>query len=64
MTKIEKIIKGLEIIHSSNPDAYVCAEHDEIFAGDMIKPTPAQTKELKELGWMQDGAKVDWSIYV
>ncbi len=63
-SRTQKILRGIEIILSVQPETDFCAEHDIIYFGSYTPEdfTPEQLKELDELGWREE---VDsWSHYV
>jgi len=60
---IQRVIDGLQIF-SYYPNAYICAEHDEILAcaSGLI---PEDAKKLEALGWRLDDAEAhSWKKFV
>lgn len=53
-TTLDKLIEGMTLIKSVEPDASLCAEHDEVFCGTVEKFNDEQKKKLEELGWNAD----------
>ena len=59
ITKLQKIIDGLQLIKSVEPDTTLRAEHDEIWCGDDDnKYSLGQCETLRELGW--DNNDISW----
>lgn len=53
-----QIIEGLQILERTQSDDTVCAEHDIIYAGNVLPTdlTDVELKRLEVLGWYrQDG---------
>lgn len=47
-------IEAFQLFAKYSTDAYVCAEHDEVFAGAEVKDvSPEDEKRLEELGWIR-----------
>lgn len=61
MTTFQKIIQGLTIINEHDPDTDFCADHDQIWCGD-IRKFPADAKnQLENLGWFDN--ENSWSHF-
>ncbi len=64
---LKNIIEGLQIFakHCNPEKSYICAEHDEIFAGQDTKDslTAEDTARLLELGWDYDDSYDSWQAF-
>jgi len=68
MTRFEKIIEGLKIIHSYDSEADVCANHDEIFVGSESSSKASMKTEdittMEECGYTWDTKNDSWHRFV
>ena len=63
MSFYDKFIKALEIFRKYEHDQFICAEHDEIYAGpDPTMMTDEDVEALEELGWLAD--LETWHLFV
>ena len=60
-----KIYAGLHILLMHEPRGRMDAEHDQIWVdGPPPDKIPADSKELKKLGWFWDEEVDSWSYFV
>jgi hypothetical protein len=68
MASLNKIIEGLNIFakYCDSDEEYICAEHDEIFAGHGLKDAIGgdDVKQLEELGWNFVERLDCWRVFV
>ncbi len=50
-TELEELIESLQLIRQAEPNAYISAEHDEIYIGDITKHSDEVKQKLADLGW-------------
>lgn len=63
---LKELVEGLQIILKNEPDSYVAAEHDEVYAGeleDVSSYPPEDLKRLEELGFDRSDFN-SWCRYV